>query len=87
MARYGLLECGKNFKGTLTEICDRCHSIDDENHRLNDCIKWKATNLYEKGIKVNFVNIYSEDIEEIRVVLTHVTKVWNTMTAHGTMNL
>ena len=28
MARYGLLECSKNFKGTLNKNCDICDCID-----------------------------------------------------------
>ena len=39
MARYGVLECGKNYKGTMRETCDSCNSIDDENHRINFCSK------------------------------------------------
>ena len=39
IARYGLLECGRNYKGTINEICDQCCTKDDENHRLNHCPK------------------------------------------------
>ena len=35
IARFGMLECGHNFKGTLKETCDQCHCLDDETHRLN----------------------------------------------------
>ena len=47
MARYGLLECGKNFKGTLNVNCDTCNCLDDEDHRINFCIKLKEVNLYD----------------------------------------
>ena len=40
-ARYGMLECGKNHKGTLSLMCTTCNIIDDENHRLNVCPKWQ----------------------------------------------
>ena len=36
LARNGMLQCGKNFKGTMNEICS---VIDDEEHRLNTCSK------------------------------------------------
>ena len=40
IARFGMLECGRNFKGSLNELCNQCHQIDDKNHRLNYCIKY-----------------------------------------------
>ena len=43
-ARHGMLECGKNFKGTIPEICQTCKKEDNENHRLNECIKWNNFN-------------------------------------------
>ena len=44
IARYGMLECGKNFGGTHGGECSECNTYDDENHRLNDCKKWKELN-------------------------------------------
>ena len=35
IARFGMLECGKNYKGTLPLTCTICNSINDEEHRLN----------------------------------------------------
>ena len=35
MARYGMLQCGKNFKGTLQPICNQCSITDNKQHRLN----------------------------------------------------
>ena len=37
MARSGMLECGKNFKGTKSESYSKCGTTDDEEHRLNNC--------------------------------------------------
>ena len=39
IARYGMLECGMNYKGTLDSQCITCSTIDDEEHRLNDWLK------------------------------------------------
>ena len=80
-----MLECGKNFKGSLKELCNDCSSIDDENHRLNHCIKWGDTNLYNEIDKVDIDLIYSHDINVLRCVTSKVENVWNTKTAHGTM--
>ena len=85
MARYGQLECGVNFKGTLKEICNTCHSIDNEKHRLNTCLKWKDMNLSEFESKANYDLAYSDSLEHIRTIVSHINKVWNTRTACGTM--
>ena len=45
-ARFGMLQCGKNFKGTMQEMCNECQKIDDEDHRLNHCPKYQENNHY-----------------------------------------
>ena len=85
IARYGMLECGQNFKGTLKEICDQCHCLDDENHRLNFCLKWQRINLHNSNIKANFDDIFSDNVDVLRNVISIIEKVWNTKNAHGTM--
>ena len=40
-------DCGTNYKhGYGGEKCKQCNEPDDENHRLNDCIKYKERNLF-----------------------------------------
>ena len=85
LAKYGLLECGKNFKGTLNIDCNICNCLDDENHRINSCIKWKDVNLFNSDVKVDFSHVYSNTIEQIRTVTSVVDKIWNTHNACGTM--
>ena len=85
MARYGVLECGKNYKGTMRETCDTCNCIDDENHRLNHCIKWKSVNLHESKEKLDFTQLYSNLLVDIRNVTNVIEKAWNTHTANGSM--
>ena len=86
IARYGQLECGKNYKGTMQENCVLCNCIDDENHRLNHCSRWKNTNLYETIEKVDFAGIFSDDLTNIRHVTEKIGNVWNTRTGHGSMH-
>ena len=43
LARHGMLECGVNFKGTMAQKCHPCGTDDDENHRLNTCVKYNDT--------------------------------------------
>ena len=86
IARYRMLECGTNFKGTIKELCNNCNVLDDETHRLNYCEKYKTVNYYESDLKVDFNDIYSADIHTLRVLLPKIEKVWNTKNANGSMN-
>ena len=86
MARFGMLECGKNFRGSLPELCLTCDQIDDENHRLNFCKKWEDNNLYMSADKVDFENIYGDDIETLKDIMEKIAKVWNVRTGNGGMN-
>ena len=85
IARFGMLECGRNYKGNKPEICSQCTVIDDEDHRLNHCDKFRDINFCNHTEKVDFKKIYSNDIDTVREVLPMIQKVWNTKTAHGTM--
>ena len=67
MSRYGMLECGKNFGGSIKKICERCNCIDDEAHRLNACTKWSNTNLLNCADKVDFNQIYSTNTNSSNV--------------------
>ena len=86
IARFGMLECGKNFKGSMRETCNVCNEYDDENHRLNFCKRFNDINLSNSDRKVNFEDVYSTDIEVIKRVITQIEKVWNVKTAHGNTN-
>ena len=84
IARYGMLECGTNFKGTHTATCVSCNKIDNEHHRMNECPRWK--DLSEETEMMNFDLIYSNCIDSIRPVIDRIMKTWNTKCAHGTMH-
>ena len=86
IARFGMLECGKNNKGTMKETCDQCYCQDNETHRLNYCPKWRDINFYDCTEKADFELIYSSDIVTLSNICEKISKVWNTKSAHGTMN-
>ena len=86
IARYGMLQCGKNFGGTMNKTCETCNCIDDEEHRLNACPKWENNNCYLSDIKVPFTNVYSNDCNVLRDILPRIEKLWDTKNAHGTMH-
>ena len=86
-ARYGVLECGKNHKGTLSLNCTTCNIIDDESHRLNDCPKWQHRNRQssDECERIDFAKIFSNDISTLREIIPVIQNLWNVKSAHGTM--
>ena len=80
-----MLECGRNYKGSMSEMCNQCNQVDDENHRLNHCIRFRKTNLYDSAEKEDFTKIFSHDTDILRDILPKIQTVWNTRNAHGTM--
>ena len=85
IAKFGMLECGANFKGTMNLNCITCNVIDNEEHRLNHCVKFKDINMYNESDKCPFETIYSNDIGKIRSMLSIIDKIWNVSMGHGSM--
>ena len=84
LARNGMLECGKNFKGSMSELCPECNEIDDEEHRLNHCMKWEEINNLNRT-KVDFRNVYSNDCQILNHIVTSIERVWELRYANGRM--
>ena len=87
MARFGMLECGKNYGGSLHKQCGMCKSVDDENHRLNTCIRWTETNLHKSNTKTDFNQIYLNDHEVLKKLIETIQRVWNTKNGNGSMSV
>ena len=85
IARFGMLECGVNFKGTMKDECRSCGTVDNEEHRLNHCINVRDVNCYDETEKSPFNLIYSENVNTIRTMLTKIDKIWNVSMGHGAM--
>ena len=85
IARYRMLDCGVNYKGTMNSQCDLCHCEDDENHRLNKCEKWRQYNFIGNDSVIDFNDIYSDDIDTLRSIIEKISQLWNTRNAHGAM--
>ena len=81
-----MLECGMNFKGSMSETCMQCNMIDNEDHRLNYCEKWRNNNFYDITEKVDFSLINSNNITLIRNLLNKIGQVWNETDSNGTMH-
>ena len=84
LAQNGMLECGRNMKGTIPEICPECNETDDEQHRLSSCKKWSNLNS-SHDTNVHFHDIYSEDEDTLNRVLSEISKIWETRFANGRM--
>ena len=85
LARSRMLECGKNFKGTMNEVCPECRKTDDEHHRLNECRQWKDTNYADKSTNVNFNDIFSDSDYVLDEIIEKIETVWETKYANGKM--
>ena len=78
-----MLECGKNYRGTLTEKCLTCNQIDTEEHRLNECVKLIDRNFVTNDKKIPFDTIYSTNVNLIREIIPRINLVWNVHSGHG----
>ena len=85
LSRFRMLECGKNFKGTMPENCPACSVTDNEQHRLNHCTRFRKTNLCDSSNKCNFDDIYENDLTIVKHMINQIEKVWNLKTGQGSM--
>ena len=85
LARYRMLECGVNFKGSLNEICCTCNAKDNEEHRFNQCIKYRNMNFYKHDNKLPFKTVFSDEVNMLKKIIPLISQVWNTRNANGTM--
>ena len=88
MATYRMLDCRRNFKkGYGGDLCNVCKTIDDENHRINYCTKYKERNLALSPIKFDFESIYSDNEETVKRALEVISHLWNVENGENSMKL
>ena len=85
LARHGMLECGANFKGTMSDICQECNTYDDENHRFKTCLKWNDQNSLNRQASIDFNDIFSCDSNILNNVIDGIENVWELKYANGRM--
>ena len=77
MSMFSMLNCATNFKnGYKTTNCQSCGILDDENHRINYCARFKEINLYKSPLKVDFEFINSDDTEAVDRIIDTVCMLW-----------
>ena len=62
--------------GYKNKECATSKTLDDENHRINSCIRFKDKNLYESSLKFDFDCIKSDCPETVDRVIDVVCKLW-----------
>ena len=85
IARYGMLECGRNYKGTMSEFCNQCSCLDDEEHRLNVCLKFETINFCKDPVKLSFHVVYKENLDDLRLIMHRIANVWNVSAGNGSI--
>ena len=85
LAHHGMLECGSNYKGTMSELCRHCEKNDDENHRLNECKYLEAINRANNDEKTNFQNVHSNDDVVLTEIIERLDCIWEFCCANGKM--
>ena len=85
LARHGMLECGANYKGTMSTVCKHCLVKDDENHRLNECSLLKDTNWFNNDEKIDFHTIYSDNTSTLTRIIDRIECIWELQYANGRM--
>ena len=77
MGMSGMLDCANNFHNKYrTKECRECCKVDDESHRINDCVVFKDVNLYHSRLKFDFNSVYSENELTLDRAETVIRSVW-----------
>ena len=78
MGRYGMLDCRANHSmGYGSRECSPCMVMDDVDHRVNWCSKYKHTNLYESQTKIGMNMLHCDDVELIGPIIVRVLSMWD----------
>ena len=85
ISRHGMLECGTNYKGTMSETCHTCGVIDNEDHRLNYCSVYSDTNQANHLTKFKFEDIHVDSDDILKPILNHIENVWDFRYTNGRM--
>ena len=73
-----MLDCRANFsKGYGGKMCAECKVLDDESHRVNDCVLYANVNLFSSDVRVDFSMIHSDDEEQIGKVIRAILSMWD----------
>ena len=73
-----MLQCANNFScGFGTKMCNTCNVVDNEEHRINDCAKYKNINLFHSTKKITYDDIYSDDVANCYAIVERIVSMWD----------
>jgi hypothetical protein len=67
-------------------MCPKCECVDDESHRINFCEMWKVTNLFDSEEKVNFDDVFSNEIRHVICIVKIILRNWKTERMKWSLN-
>ena len=86
MGMTGMLDCAGNYEHKYrTKLCNTCKVLDDESHRINNCSRFKESNLYSSQVKFDFDHIYSEDDEKLDRAAQVIMELWDIVNGRNSM--
>ena len=78
MAQSGMLDCATNYKNKYrTTICKECSKTDDENHRINECVKYSNINNCDTTEKFDFSTVFLDTVEAMESAAQTISKIWD----------
>ena len=69
----------------MPDICSKCNVTDDEDHRINFCMRWENQNQANDLEKCNFSDIFSSDKNTLEPVVSCIERIWEFRYANGRM--
>ena len=73
MGRYGMLDCACNYRSKYKTVeCLQCKKEDNENHRMNECAKWRR----DDSTNMSFSQIYSDESETLKTMAKQILSYW-----------
>ena len=88
MSRFAMLDCANNYETKYKgKNCQICKCLDDECHRINDCMKFKDVNMFDKSERVDFGKVFESDPETLTSIARTVLSIWDIENGRNTMKL
>ena len=81
-----MLDCATNYKNKYkSTICKECTRTDNENHRINECIKYSSINNHDHVEKFEFSIVFSDTVEKLQTAAQVINRIWDLANGKNTM--
>ena len=58
-------------------MCCKCCVVDDEKHRINECVPYESMNWRDCDIKINFEDLLCKSDEKVLNVVQSILSMWD----------